>query len=61
MLGPVTPAKSENFLQQFKKAVSERALGAEMNHHLGYARREAKPVRAPIIAMAKVRTLALCA
>lgn len=36
--GPVTPAKLENSFQQFKKAVLERTLGAEMNHHLGYLR-----------------------
>ncbi|KQB56678.1 MULTISPECIES: IS256 family transposase [Acidovorax] len=41
--GPVTPAELENIFQQFKKAVMERALGAEMSHHLGYAPGQAKP------------------
>jgi len=45
--GPVTPAELENIFQQFKKAVLERALGAEMSHHLGYAPGEAKPEGAP--------------
>jgi len=39
----VTPAELENIFQQFKKAVMERALGAEMSHHLGYAPGQAKP------------------
>ena len=33
--GPVTPAELEGIFQQFKKSVLERALGAEMSHHLG--------------------------
>jgi putative transposase len=41
--GPVTPAELESIFQQFKKAVVERALGAEMSHHLGYAAGQAKP------------------
>ena len=41
--GPVTPAELEGIFQQFKKAVLERALGAEMSHHLGYAPGQAKP------------------
>lgn len=39
--GPVTPA--EGIFQQFKKSVFERALGAEMSHHLGYAPGQARP------------------
>ncbi len=35
--GPVTPTELENIFQQFKKAVLERASGAEISHHLGYA------------------------
>ena len=35
--GLVTPAELEGILQQFKKSVLERALGAEMSHHLGPA------------------------
>ncbi len=41
--GPVTPTELEGIFQQFKKAVLERALGAEMSHHLGYAPGQAKP------------------
>ena len=41
--GPVTPAELESVFPQFKKAVLERALGAEMSHHLGYAPGQAKP------------------
>lgn len=41
--GPVSPAELESIFQQFKKAVMERALGAEMSHHLGYAPGQAKP------------------
>ena len=35
--GPVTPAQFEDIFQRFKKAFIERALGAEMSQHLGYA------------------------
>jgi len=45
--GPVTPAELESIFQQFKKAVVERALGAEMSHHLGYAPGQAKPEGSP--------------
>ena len=41
--GPVTPGQLEDIFQQFKKAFIERALGAEMSHHLGYAPAQAKP------------------
>ena len=41
--GPVTPAELEGIFQQFKRSVLERALGAEMSHHLGYAPGQAKP------------------
>jgi len=41
--GPVTPAELEGIFQQFKKSVLERALGAEMSHHLGYAPGQARP------------------
>ncbi|HEY0955197.1 MAG TPA: IS256 family transposase [Roseateles sp.] len=41
--GPVSPAELESIFQQFKKAVVERALGAEMSHHLGYGPGQAKP------------------
>ena len=39
----MTPAELEGIFQQFKKSVLERALGAEMSHHLGYALSQAKP------------------
>ena len=41
--GPVTPGQLEDIFQQFKKAFIYQALGAEMIHHLGYARGQAKP------------------
>ena len=41
--GPVTPEQFEDIFLQFKKAFMERALGAEMTHHLGYAAGEVKP------------------
>lgn len=40
---PVTPGQLEDIFQQFKKAFIERALGAEMSQHLGYAPGQAKP------------------
>ena len=44
--GPMTPDAVENMTRRFKKAVIERALGAEMSHHLGYAPGAAKPAEA---------------
>jgi putative transposase len=44
--GPVTPAQFEDIFLRFKKAFMERALGAEMTHHLGYAGGQAKPTGA---------------
>ena len=41
--GPVTPGQLEDVFQRFKKAFIERALGAEMSQHLGYASGQAKP------------------
>ena len=41
--GPMTPEAVENVIRGFKKAVIERALGAEMSHHLGYQPGTAKP------------------
>ena len=41
--GPITPMELESIFQQFKKSVMERALGAEMSHHLGYTPGQAKP------------------
>ena len=41
--GPVTKQQFEDIFQNFKKAFIERALNAEMSHHLGYAAGQAKP------------------
>ena len=41
--GPLTPAEVDAATRRFKKAIIERALGAEMTHHFGYAPGEAKP------------------
>lgn len=35
--GPMTAESVEAVMRKFKKAILERALGAEMTHHLGYA------------------------
>ena len=44
--GPMTAGDVEDVMRQLKKALIERALGAEMSHHLGYAPGEAKPADA---------------
>ena len=41
--GPMTQQSLEAVMKNFKKAVIERALNAEMSHHLGYAPGEDKP------------------
>ena len=41
--GPLTAADVEIATRRFKKALIERALGAELSHHLGYSRGTAKP------------------
>jgi transposase-like protein len=41
--GPLTAAEVETATRPFKKARIERALGAELTHHLGYAPGDAKP------------------
>ena len=41
--GPVTKEQFEDIFQNFKKAFIERALSAEMSHHLGYATGQPKP------------------
>ena len=41
--GPMTAGQVQGLFDQFKKALLERALGAEMSHHLGYAPGQAKP------------------
>lgn len=43
--GPLTAAEVETASRRFKKALIERALGAELTHHLGYAPGAAKPER----------------
>jgi putative transposase len=40
---PVTKEQLEDIFQTFKKAFMERALNAEMSHHLGYEVGQAKP------------------
>ena len=41
--GPMTPIAVQETSLAFKKALIERALGAEMSHHLGYAAGGDKP------------------
>src|SRR4029079_4271360 len=41
--GPLTAAEVETATRRFKKALIERALGAELSHHLGYAPGTPKP------------------
>ncbi len=41
--GPVTKEQFEDIFQNFKKAFIERALSAEMSHHLGYEAGQTKP------------------
>jgi putative transposase len=41
--GPVTKEQFEDIFQNFKKAFIERALNAEMSHHLGYDAGQVKP------------------
>jgi putative transposase len=41
--GPMTQDGIEEVMRGFKKALIERALGAEMSHHLGYANGDVKP------------------
>jgi transposase-like protein len=41
--GPLTAEEVETATRRFKKALIERALGAELTHHLGYPPGAAKP------------------
>ena len=41
--GPMSPTDVQALFQSFKQAVIERAMGAEMSHHLGYREGEARP------------------
>lgn len=45
--GPMTAEAVEAVMRKFKKAVIERALGAEVTHHLGYPPGAAKPGDTP--------------
>lgn len=41
--GPLTAAEVETATRRFKKALIERALGAELTHHLGYLPGDTRP------------------
>jgi len=41
--GPMTPGDLDAMFRQLKKAVLEKALGAELTHHLGYEKGAARP------------------
>ena len=41
--GPMTPAAMQDVFTQLKKALIERALGAELGQHLGYPSGQSKP------------------
>jgi putative transposase len=41
--GPRTPEELDSAVRRFKKAIIERALGAERSHHLGYVSGGTKP------------------
>ena len=41
--GPLAPEALDSAVRRFKKAIIERALGAELSHHLGYGPGGAKP------------------
>ncbi|MFM7386212.1 MAG: IS256 family transposase [Betaproteobacteria bacterium] len=41
--GPMSPEAVQDISMAFKKALIERALGAELSHHLGYRSGETKP------------------
>jgi transposase-like protein len=43
VMGPMTAESIDEASRAFKKALIERALGAEMSHHLGYAAGSEKP------------------
>lgn len=44
--GPMTAGAVQDMIMQLKKALIERALGAEMGHHLGYQSGEPRPEEA---------------
>ena len=41
--GPMSPEQVQDLMLAFNKAIIERAMGAEMNLHLGYASGDTKP------------------
>ncbi|MGF6657459.1 transposase-like protein [Paraburkholderia youngii] len=41
--GPMAPAQVQDLMLAFNKAVIERAMGAEMNMHLGYRLGQPRP------------------
>nr|WP_081071351.1 IS256 family transposase [Burkholderia vietnamiensis] len=41
--GPMTPTEVQDLMLAFNKAIIERAMGAEMNLHLGYPSGQSKP------------------
>ena len=41
--GPMTPGEVQDLMLAFNKAIIERAMGAEMNMHLGYPPGQPKP------------------
>lgn len=41
--GPITHSEFETIFRSLKKAIIERAMGAEMSEHLGYKQGESKP------------------
>ena len=41
--GPMSPQQFESMFRGLKKAIVERALGAELTHHLGYPKGETPP------------------
>jgi putative transposase len=41
--GPMSPSEVQTLFLSFQKAVIERAMSAEMNHHLGYKAGQDKP------------------
>ncbi len=55
--GPMTAEAVDGASRAFKKALIERALGAEMNHHLGYAAGADKPEAATNHRIARRATL----
>jgi transposase-like protein len=52
--GPMTAESIDDASRAFKKALIERALGAEMSHHLGYAPARTSQRRRPTTATAGV-------